>query len=140
MEGNANLFATFRCRSVAAIDCKIGFLAGLFNFICLQGPVVAINFLKERTPQARTKLYLISTVVWIQIGHNYPSEKWLETEDAGGKCGFRLHHGGRTTGENCSRNEVGNAPFPAAALKSRAGWRLKMGCIPHAFGACLEPV
>ncbi|KAK0600342.1 hypothetical protein LWI29_013955 [Acer saccharum] len=33
MEGNANLFATFRCRSVAAIDCKIGFLAGLFNFI-----------------------------------------------------------------------------------------------------------
>ncbi|KAK0601513.1 hypothetical protein LWI29_024931 [Acer saccharum] len=36
--------------------------------LSLQGPVVAINFLKERTPQARTKLYLISTVVWIQIG------------------------------------------------------------------------
>ena len=38
------------------------------------------------------------------------------------KYGFRLHHGGRTTGENCSRNEAGNARFPAAALKSREGW------------------
>ncbi|KAK0599304.1 hypothetical protein LWI29_004109 [Acer saccharum] len=40
----------------------------------------------------------------------------------GKKIWVRLHHGGRTTGENCSRNEVGNAPFPAAALKSREGW------------------
>ncbi|KAK1581986.1 hypothetical protein Q3G72_010782 [Acer saccharum] len=47
--GNANLFATFRCRSVAAIDCKIGILAGLFNFIwpgicsCSAGTSIAMH-------------------------------------------------------------------------------------------------
>ncbi|KAK0600291.1 hypothetical protein LWI29_013451 [Acer saccharum] len=59
-------------QEAARLDCSSIFCCKLASQwladLSLQGPVVAINFLKERTPQARTKLYLISTVVWIQIG------------------------------------------------------------------------